>query len=539
MNMKVSNEFGQYFVRLPLNKSATIVHGDALEINWQSLLNPLNTYTIQAEHADIFLVQEPEVPYGKVNVQTKSYTVHTATPETVNRKKFDYIIGNPPFIGSRIMNKAQKASLIKVFENSKNAGDLDYVTGWYIKAAKYIQGEKTKVAFVSTNSIAQGLQTSLLWGIMLNRYGIKIHFAHRTFKWHNEAQGNAAVYCVIVGFANYDTPNKSIFEYENIKGEAHEVKAKNINPYLVDAKDILIEKRSNPICNVPEIIYGSFALDDGNYTLSEGEKNVIVAENNYSEKLIRPFIGGRELLHSEKRYCLWLANAETSDIRGNIKIKERVEAVKKWRSNSDRINTKKLAETPTLFAEVRQPATNYLAFPTLSSENRKYIPIAFLSPDIIASNQLYILPNVKLFHFGILTSSMHMAWIKSICGRLKSDYRYSASIVYNNYPFPENPTEKQIKAIEKTAQKVLNVREQFSNRSLADLYDPLTMPKELLKAHNELDKAVDLAYRPSTRGMPLFTSEANRMEFLFGLYEKYTADLFTKIKEKKIKKEKV
>lgn len=298
---------------------------------------------------------------------------------------------------------------------------------------------------------------------------------------------------------------------------------------MVEGKDITVENRKSPICNVPEIIYGSFALDDGNYTLSELDRNEIILANKNSEKLIKPFIGGRELLHSEKRFCLWLADAEPSEILNNSLIKERVELVRKWRSNSERGNTKKLAETPTLFAEVRQPKTNYLAFPTLSSENRKYIPIAFLSPEIIASNQLYILPNVKLFHFGILTSTMHMTWIKSVCGRLESRYRYSASIVYNNYPWPENPSEKHIKTIEEKAQQVLDVRASFPSSSLADLYNPLTMPPALVKAHNELDKAVDAAYSKHA-----FTSEAKRMEFLFELYEKYTAGLF--VKEKKSKK---
>ena len=485
MNMQISNEFGQYFVRLPLKKSAKIVHCNALQTDWENV---------------------------------------------VSKNELSYILGNPPFIGKKEQKPEQKADMEKVFANIKGSGVLDYVTAWYLKAAQYIQNTKIKVAFVSTNSIAQGEQVGILWTILFNHYKIKIHFAHQTFSWSNEAKGKAAVHCVIVGFANYDTNNKSIFEYEDIKGEPHEIKAKNINPYLVEGKDITVENRKSPISNVPEIIYGSFALDDGNYTLSEVERSQIISENSNSEKLIRPFIGGRELLHSEKRYCLWLAEAEPSDIRNNSKIKDRVEAVRKWRSNSDRANTKKLAETPTLFAEVRQPKTNYLAFPTLSSENRKYIPIAFLEPSIIASNQIYVLPNSNQFHFGILTSMMHMAWIKSVCGRLESRYRYSASIVYNNYPWPENTNEKQIKAIEEKAKKVLDARAEFPNRSLAELYDPLAMPPALVKAHNELDKAVDLAYRPQP-----FASEAKRMEFLFELYEKYTADLFTKEKVKKKK----
>lgn len=486
MNMQISNEFGQYFVRLPLKKAAKIIHGNALQTDWENI---------------------------------------------VSKNDLSFILGNPPFIGKKEQKPEQKADMEKVFANIKGTGVLDYVTAWYLKAAQYIQNTRIKVAFVSTNSISQGEQVGLLWTILFNQYKIKIHFAHRTFSWRNEAKGNAAVHCVIVGFANYDTNNKSIFEYEDIKGEPHEIKVKNINPFLVEGKDITVENRKTPICKVPEIIYGSFALDDGNYTLSEEERNQIIAENSNSKKIIKPFIGGRELLHSEKRYCLWLAEAEPNDIKNNSKIKERVEAVRKWRSNSDRANTKKLAETPTLFAEVRQPKTNYLAFPTVSSVNRKYIPIAFLSPETIASNQLYVLPNANVYYFGILTSFIHMAWVKSVCGRLKSDYRYSASIVYNNFPFPEKPTDKQIKTIEEKAKKVLDARAEFPNRSLAELYDPLTMPPALVKAHNELDKAVDLAYRPHP-----FVSEANRMEFLFELYEKYTADLFTKEKPKKPQK---
>ena len=484
MNMLISNEFGQYFARLPLKKSAKIVHGNALRVDWE---------------------------------------------EVVSKDKLSFIIGNPPFIGKKEQNSSQKSDVEIIFKGIKGFGVMDYVACWYVKAAQLIQNTKTKVAFVSTNSISQGEQVNILWSLLFNHYKIKIHFTHQTFSWSNEAKGNAAVHCVIVGFANFDTNNKRIFEYENIKGEPHELKVKNINPFLVEGKDITVENRKSPICNVPEIIYGSFALDDGNYTLSELDRNEIILANKNSEKLIKPFIGGRALLHSEKRFCLWLADAEPSEILNNSLIKERVELVRKWRSNSERGNTKKLAETPTLFAEVRQPKTNYLAFPTLSSENRKYIPIAFLSPEIIASNQLYILPNVKLFHFGILTSTMHMTWIKSVCGRLESRYRYSASIVYNNYPWPENPSEKQIKTIEEKAQQVLDVRASFPTSSLADLYNPLTMPPALVKAHNELDKAVDAAYSKQA-----FTSEAKRMEFLFELYEKYTAGLF--VKEKKSKK---
>ena len=530
MNMKVSNEFGQYFVRLPLKKAATIVHGDALETNWQSLLNPINTYTVRAEHADIFLVGEKEIPYGKVNVETKSYSIHTGLSEMLNENKFDYIFGNPPFIGSKIMKQYQRDQIVKLFDNFGGSGVLDYVTGWYIKAAKYIMGAKTKVAFVSTNSIVQGEQTSILWERMLVKYNIKIHFAHRTFKWSNEAKGNAAVYCVIIGFANFDTQDKYIFEYENIKGEAHEVRAKNINPYLVDAKDILIEKRTTPLCNVPKMSFGNMPLDGGHLLLSDKEKQELLKVEPKAEKFILPLISAFEFLNGKQRWCLWLENAEPSEIKQLPQVLKRIDAVRKFRLDSVAPSTQKFADRPTLFRDRNRPDT-FIVVPRVSSENRPYIPFGFFDRNSIVSDTCMSIPNGNLYHFGVLMSKMHMAWVKYICGRLKSDFRYSKDIVYNNFLWAENPTEKQIQAIETAAQKVLDVREQFPNRSLADLYDTRFMPPELIKAHNELDKAVDLSYRPQP-----FISEANRMEFLFGLYEKVTADLFTKVKKQKNKK---
>jgi len=484
MNMQVSNEFGQYFVRLPLKKSAKIVHADALETDWESV---------------------------------------------VSNNELSFIIGNPPFIGSKIMSQFQRDQIVKQFDNAVGVGVLDYVTGWYIKAAKYIQNTKIKVAFVSTNSIVQGEQTSLLWGQMLNKYGIKIHFAHRTFKWSNEAKGNAAVYCVIIGFANFDTASKSIFEYENIKGEAHEVKAKNINPYLVDAKDILIEKRTKPLCKVPKISKGNQPTEGGNLIMSEAEKDELIAKYPILKNHIKKLIGAVEFIHNKPRYCFWFPEFFPPELRNIKELTERLKLVQEMRKVSTDPKTRELANAPYRFREMR----NYESFvivPSTTSENRRYIPMGFGDESTIPTNALLIIPNGTLFHFGILTSSIHMTWVKYICGRLKSDYRYSKDIVYNNYPFPKEPSEKQIKKIEEKAQAVLDVRASFPNSSLADLYDPLTMPPTLVKAHNELDKAVDLAYRSSA-----FTSEANRMEFLFELYEKYTADLFTKEKVKKRK----
>lgn len=487
MNMRISHEFGQYYARLPLKKAAQIHHADALETDWE---------------------------------------------EIVSKNKLSYILGNPPFIGSKLMKQSQRDQIVREFDNAKGSGVLDYVTGWYIKTAKFIQNTKIKAAFVSTNSIVQGEQTSILWEPMLNQYNIKIHFAHRTFKWSNEAKGNAAVYCIIVGFANYDTNNKRIFEYEDIRGEAHEIKAKNINPYLVDAEDLVIKKRTTPLCNVPKMSFGNMPLDGGNLILSDEEKSEFLKIEPNAEKYILPLISAFEFLNGKNRWCLWLVDADPSELKQLPEVLKRVEAVKKFRLNSIAPSTQKFAATPTLFRDRNQPDT-YILIPSTSSENRKYIPMGFFGKDDIANNSCHIIPNGTLFHFGVLMSTMHMTWVKSVCGRLESRLRYSKDIVYNNYPWPENPTEKQIKAIEEAAQKVLDTRLEFPNSTLADLYDPLTMPPTLVKAHNELDKAVDLAYRPQP-----FTSETNRMGYLFELYEKYTADLFAKAKIKKTRKAK-
>jgi hypothetical protein len=528
MNMRISNEFGQYFVRLPLEKAATIVHGDALEIDWQSLLNPVNTIDVVAKHANIYLVNEPPPEFGKVNVQAQSYTVHQGKPEVMNTIRFNYILGNPPFIGSKIMKQNQRDQIVRQFDNAKGSGVLDYVSGWYIKAAKYIQGTSIKVAFVSTNSIVQGEQTSILWEPMILKYGIKIHFAHRTFKWSNEAKGNAAVYCVIVGFANFDTSTKSIFDYDDIRGEAHEIKAKNINPYLVDAKDLLIKKRSTPLCNVPRISFGNQPIDGGHLLLSEEEKNAVIQSEPALERFIRRYVGSLEFINNIPRYCLWLPSASPTDLRNSKFLMDRLKKVKEFREASTRKDTIELAKTPSQFAYVSHNDTEYIIIPSVSSERRQYVPMGFMPPNTIASNLCLIIPNATLFHFGILTSAMHMAWMRTVAGRLENRYRYSNSIVYNNYPWPENPSEKQKQSIEQAAQLVLETRAQFLDSSLADLYDPRTMPPALVKAHNELDKAVDLAYRPQP-----FTTEAKRMEFLFELYEKYTSGLFANEKKKK------
>jgi hypothetical protein len=484
MNMMVSNEFGQYFVRLPLKKSAKIVHGNALQTEWESV---------------------------------------------VTKNELSYIIGNPPFIGKHLQNESQKADMEKIFANVKGVGVLDYVAAWYLNAAQYIQDTKIKAAFVSTNSIVQGEQVGILWNLLFTNYKIKIHFAHRTFSWSNEAKGNAGVHVVIVGFANFDTVTKSIFEYEDIKGEAQEIKVKNINPYLVEGKDFALLSRTKPMCKVPEMLYGNKIVDGGFYLFTDIEKADFIKKEPLSEKFFKSILSGDEFINGRNRWILYLADIEPNEIKSLPLIKDRIESVAKYRAASTKSQTRETSKTPTLFAEPRQPKDNFLLIPRTSSENRKYLPLGFYSKDFIVNDSCTALPKATLFHFGILSSVMHITWVKYTCGRLESRLRYSNTIVYNNFPWPENPNDKQIKAIEAAAQKVLDARQEFPNSSLADLYDPLTMPPVLVKAHNELDKAVDLAYRPQT-----FTSEANRMEFLFGLYEKYTADLFSieKVKRK-------
>ena len=483
MNMAISAEFGQYFVRLPLKKAAKIINGNALKIEWETI---------------------------------------------VSKENLSYILGNPPFIGTAYQNAEQKADMERVFVNVNSFGMLDYVCGWYLKAADYILNTKIKVGYVSTNSISQGEQVGILWGELLFKYHIKIHFAHRTFCWNNEAKGNAAVHVIIVGFASFDTINKTIYEYDDIKGEPHEIRVKNINPYLVGAIDTVLKSISNPICKVPKMQSGSAARDGGHLILNNDERNELVDRYPNAEKFLNRFISADDFLNGLIRWCIWLKSVNPIEFREIKEFQERFKKVKSFREKSTRNGTKKMAELPYLFAEERQPNKDFLIIPKVSSENRKYIPIAYLGKEFIVSDKTFVLPNSTKFHFGILTSSMHNVWMRYTCGRLKSDFSYSNTIVYNNFPWPLNPSEKQKESIENAAIAVLEARKIYKNSNLADLYNPLNMPSELVKAHNLLDKAVDLSYRSQP-----FPNDANRMEFLFGLYEQYTADLFSM--EKKIK----
>lgn len=476
MNLLVSEAFGLYYARLPLRKSATIVHGNALRVDWE---------------------------------------------EVVPKSELSYILGNPPFYGKQLQTKEQKEDMKVIFTGVKGAGVLDYVTAWYIKAAKYIQKTEIRVAFVSTNSISQGEQTGLLWNELYNKYGIRIHFAHRTFNWKNEAKGNAAVHVVIIGFSNFDIKDKWIWYYVDINGEPHQIKVKNINPYLVEGNDIVVLKRRIPICNVSEISFGNMPNDGGNFLLSKDEKDVLISLEPNAERVIKPLLSAHEFLNGKERYCIWLKDVSPSVIKGLKEVTKRVENVRELRSNSSREATQKLAAYPTLFGEIRQPKSQFILIPRHSTEVRNYIPIGFFEPEIIVSDSCLAIDNATTFEFGIIHSYMHMTWVKYTCGRIKSDYRYSNEMVYNNYPWPKEPSAKNKENVEKKAQKVLEVRAEFPDSSLADLYDPLTMPPKLVKAHQELDKAVDLCYRPQP-----FTSETARIEYLFELYSEYTSGMF-------------
>ena len=486
MNIQVSHEFGQYFFRVPLTKSAKIVHGNSLRIDWETV---------------------------------------------VDKEKLSFILGNPPFVGAMIMNAQQRNDIDHVFHGEKGIGVLDYVCAWYIKAAKIIENSQIKVGFVSTNSISQGEQVAILWNILFNKYKIKIHFAHRTFKWSNEAKGNAAVHCVIIGFANFNITEKYISDYEDIQSEPLTIKAKNINPYLVDGSDTIITNKSFPISNIPLMRFGSMPRDGGNLIFTETEKEEFIKIEPQAEKWIRPYTGAQEFINGYSRYCLWLVDISPKELKALPEVLKRVNKVKQFRLESKAVSTQKFATTPTLFCQIAQPDTDYLLVPRVSSEKRKYIPIGFICKNIIGNDQVLLIPNATLYLFGILTSEMHITWVKYVCGRLESRFRYSNTIVYNNYPFPENVNEKQKQKVETAAQAVLHTRAKYPDSSLADLYDPLTMPPDLVKAHQILDKAVDLCYRPQP-----FVSELNRIEFLFSQYEALNAPLLKPEKKKRTKK---
>ncbi len=475
INEQLSLEFGQNIINLPLKGVANITNANALRIDWD---------------------------------------------EVVRKEELSYIIGNPPFYGQSLQTIEQKKDLESVCAELSGSGILDFVAGWFVKAADFIQNSMIEVGFVSTNSITQGEQVGILWNRLVNQLGIKINFAHRTFNWSNKAKGNAAVHVVIIGFAIVDKEKKFLFDYSDIKGEPTIIQAKQINAYLLDAKNCLVVRRKYPISEIPKIKRGNSAYDGGNLIFQDEEElTSFLTKEPDSKEFIKPLIGAKEFLNNKKRWCLWLKDANPSKLRRLKFVLERVNNVRKFRENSKGKETQKYASTPTLFRDLNNPET-YIVFPRVSSERRRYIPFGFFDKSSIVADSCLFAPNANIYHFGVLTSEMHMSWVKCVSGRLKSDFRYSKDIVYNNFPFPKFISDSQKRKIENAAQIVLETRKQFPENSLADLYDPIAMPPNLVKAHQALDKAVDKCYRKAP-----FKNERERIEFLFELYEEYTAPL--------------
>ncbi len=418
---------------------------------------------------------------------------------------------NPPFVGANNVSKPQKAELLDIFGEKSNAGLLDYVTGWYLKAANYISGTGIKTAFVSTNSITQGEQVAIMWKPMLEK-GISIDFAYRTFRWDSEASLKAHVHCVIIGFSSCNTSEKLLYDNGSV------LKVNNINGYLIGADDVLIARRKKPLCNVPEITKGCQPTDGGNLIIEADEYEDFIKKEPNAKKYIKRLVGAKEYINNLDRYCLWLVGVSPKELRSMPLVMERIEKVREMRLNSTDKATRKLAETPTVFRETYNPET-FIIVPSVSSERRRYIPLGFLGKDTISTNLNLIIQNATLYHFGVLTSNVHMAWMRTVCGRLKSDYRYSKDIVYNNFPWCD-PDEKQKALIEKTAQMILDARAKYPDCSLADLYDETTMPPELRKAHQANDKAVMQAYGFDYKTMTESECVAELMKMYQGLTEK-------------------
>ncbi|MCI7345349.1 MAG: methylase [Eubacterium sp.] len=453
---------------LPLKSYANIVEGNALRVDWESV-----------------------VPKDKLN----------------------YIMGNPPFVGARMMDQGspQKIEVQDTFGDIKDVQDLDYVTCWYKKAAQYIQGTKIEVAFVSTNSICQGAQVPILWNVLFNDYNIHINYAYQTFKWGSESSEQAAVHCVIIGFSLYNRPKKYLFATDKTPKIVS-----NISPYLTEGSDHFVIATKEALCDVPKMIFGNQPRDGGHFILTEEEKNTIISKEPDLAQWIHPYMGADEFIKGKKRYCLWLVHASPKEIKNSKILYEKVESVRNFRANSKAKTTNGYAKVSNCFAQMTQPeGVDYLIIPSVSSERRKYIPIGFLKADTISSNAVQIVPNATLYHFGVLTSNVHMAWMRTVARRLKSDYRYSKEIVYNTFPWP-HPIAEQKTKIEQTAQAILDARALYPDCSLADLYDEVAMPHELRKAHQANDRAVMQAYGFDVKTM----TESSCVAELMKMYQK-------------------
>ena len=504
---------------LPLKPYHNIREGNALRMDWNfipykdGLPSPLPFKSLPSSRT-----VPGYKPVEKERIEI-SPNVHKITYEEEPKEEglimmYDYIIGNPPFVGARQMNSEQKEDVIHIFgEKWKNVGNLDYVCCWYMKGFQSTRIGHPQIAFVSTNSICQGEQVANLWQPLMEK-GLRIDFAHRTFRWDSEASLKAHVHCVIVGFSHKDEKPKELLIYDNDKI----TKANHINAYLMDAPDVFVSSRQQSICDVPSIGIGNKPIDGGNYLFTKDQMDEFVKTEPKSARYFKPWYGSEEFIHRKPRYCLWLGDCTPSELRQMPHCMKRIEAVREMRLASNSAGTRKLADRPTRFHVENMPESNFIIVPSVSSEKRRYVPMGFMSPNVLASNLVLIIPDATLYHFGILESNVHMAWMRAVCGRLKSDYRYSKDVVYNNFPWPI-PTEEQKAKIELTAQAILDARALYPDSSLADLYDELTMPVELRKAHQDNDRAVMQAY-----GFPVKSTftESQCVAELFKLYKEKT-----------------
>ena len=474
-NVALGLLFSQNYLRIPLRKSPHIHVANALRKDWKEILPPAQC---------------------------------------------SYVLGNPPFVGKHLLNVEQQTDMDGIWHGVKGTGLLDYVSAWYRRAAEYIKGTRIAVGFVSTNSIMQGEQPGVLWAELFSKWHIKIHFGHRTFTWESERRGKAHVHVVIVGFAAFDVQEKRITDYDADEKTPVISVVSNISPYLVEANDFALPSRTVPICEVPPVIYGNKPADGGHLIIEPQDYRSFLAANPTAAPYVRPLVCAEEYLHGLQRYCLWLADAPPHIILNNPGVKERVEAVKDFRLKSRKVPTRDAANRSTLFAEIRQPSRTYILIPRHSSETRRYVPFGYFKAKTIVHDSCTAIPDADIYHFGVLSSAMHMAWMRQTCGRIKSDFRYSNKIVYNNYPWPASPTPAQRSAVESAAQRVLDARAAFPASTLAELYNPLAMPPSLTAAHTALDRAVDRCYRRDA-----FPTDRARVEYLFALYEKLTAPL--------------
>lgn len=469
LDVEVSNYFGFNIIGFPIRENVSIVKGNSLRMDWN---------------------------------------------EVVDIEDLDYIIGNPPFVGGMLMSKEQKEDMKHVTNKAKGYGNMDFVCGWYFKSAEVMNKNKNiRTAFVSTNSICQGEHVLNFWKNLIEEKNIKIDYCYRTFKWSNEAKGKAAVYCVIVGFSNNDLKcDKKIFIENKNENNYDMIEAKNINPYLIDAKNVFIERKSKPICDVPEMKFGSMPRDGGYFILTDEEREEIIKETPEAEEFIKKYIGAREFINKTYRWVLWLDGVSPKKYMYSKLIRERLEKVKEFRLNSTAKDTREFSKTPQVFCSISQPKEgNYLLVPKVSSEKREYVPIGFIDSEIISSDLVFTVAGATLYEFGVITSAIHMDWMRLVAGRLKGDYRYSNTIVYNNFIWPDASDEDKEKII-KTVSKILEVREKYSDWTFAEMYDPLIMPLDLRKAHEKNDKAVEKAYGRT------FKDSSERIEFLLQKY---------------------